>query len=161
MARLNSLERKKLHEGLWHRCTVRECHYCGAGITRHTATLDHKKARTRGGSDDKTNLVLSCKPCNSEKGSGDYEAFKEHKLPIKQARRAGIPLPHVDPFQPPVFIKAAKPIRASLKLVKMCGMASHLARQGWTIARISSHYEVGEDVAEMMRREHASGSGLV
>lgn len=151
MARMNGLERKKLHEGLWHRCTVRECHYCGAGITRQTATLDHKKARTRGGSDDRSNLVLSCKPCNSEKGSGDYEAFKAHKLPIKQARRAGLPLPFITPFEPPVFIKP-KPIKASLKLIKMCGMASYLTRKGWAIERLSEHYEVDIDIADMMRK---------
>jgi len=150
MARMNGMQRKKVHDGLWHRCTVRECHYCGAGITRQTATLDHKKARTRGGSDDPGNLVLSCKPCNTEKGSGDYAAFKAHKLPIKQARRAGLPLPSIDPFQPPIFVKPTKPAKASLKLIKICGMASYLTGKGWTPARLSEHYEVDLDIVDLM-----------
>jgi 5-methylcytosine-specific restriction endonuclease McrA len=42
------------------------CRYCGAPAT----TVDHVVPRSRGGSDDPTNLVAACARCNRAKGAG-------------------------------------------------------------------------------------------
>lgn len=47
----------------------RECYYCGAKITYKQATVDHVVARARGGTDQRQNLKIACKPCNQRKGS--------------------------------------------------------------------------------------------
>lgn len=44
------------------------CQYCGEGLTRRTATLDHVLPRSRGGKTVWTNVVVACMPCNQEKG---------------------------------------------------------------------------------------------
>jgi DNA-directed RNA polymerase subunit RPC12/RpoP len=40
-----------------------KCHYCGA----HATDVDHVIPRVEGGTDDESNLVASCKSCNSKK----------------------------------------------------------------------------------------------
>jgi 5-methylcytosine-specific restriction protein A len=40
------------------------CHYCGAEAT----TADHVIPKYRGGTDEPSNLVAACRPCNSAKG---------------------------------------------------------------------------------------------
>ena len=71
------------------------CRYCGCAVVRppagrnHTAaeaptiaSLDHWIPRSRGGSDELTNLVMSCRPCNDEKASltgPEYLAVLEHR----------------------------------------------------------------------------------
>ena len=63
------------------------CHYCERKIKRNPslaelakgirrATVDHKKPLAKGGEDNVTNLVLSCKPCNDEKGIQDYIVYR-------------------------------------------------------------------------------------
>lgn len=44
------------------------CVYCKESLDRDTATLDHLMPKVHGGSDDVTNLVTSCQPCNARKG---------------------------------------------------------------------------------------------
>lgn len=44
----------------------RECAYCG---TRHELTRDHIIPRSRGGTDDPSNLVWACRNCNAAKGN--------------------------------------------------------------------------------------------
>ena len=44
-----------------------KCFYCGAVNER--LQLDHVVPRSRGGSDDPSNLVPACKPCNTSKGA--------------------------------------------------------------------------------------------
>ena len=51
-----------------------ECWYCGC-TDADVWHLDHKTPRSRGGSDDRTNLVAACAPCNQRKGSQDYDWF--------------------------------------------------------------------------------------
>lgn len=41
------------------------CGYCGAPAT----TVDHVVAKANGGTDDPSNLIACCKPCNSTKGA--------------------------------------------------------------------------------------------
>jgi hypothetical protein len=48
------------------------CAYCGAPAW----TMDHVIPRSRGGSDDASNLVPACKKCNSSKGARTPEEWR-------------------------------------------------------------------------------------
>lgn len=50
----------------------RFCKYCGC---TSNLTLDHVTPRSRGGSDDPSNLVPACRPCNSSKGARTPEEW--------------------------------------------------------------------------------------
>jgi hypothetical protein len=52
------------------------CTYCRCPLDRKTATLDHVKARSRGGQSSISNLVLSCGPCNTAKASKSLASFR-------------------------------------------------------------------------------------
>jgi 5-methylcytosine-specific restriction endonuclease McrA len=89
MARVTGERKLKLFAAAWGRGVVKECHYCGCGLTKDKATLDHViPLARRKGTNEKENIVICCKPCNTEKGTRPYEEFKAEKLPEKQARRA-------------------------------------------------------------------------
>jgi hypothetical protein len=45
------------------------CVYCGRGSPEVTLHCDHKLAHSKGGSDDKENLVTACEDCNFGKGA--------------------------------------------------------------------------------------------
>lgn len=45
------------------------CHWCGTGLCYKTATLDHVRPKSKGGTNRPENLVLSCFACNQEKGN--------------------------------------------------------------------------------------------
>lgn len=47
------------------------CHYCGA----QAVTEDHLIPLTKGGSEDDSNLVAACGPCNFSKGSKTAAEF--------------------------------------------------------------------------------------
>lgn len=51
-----------------------QCRYCGC--TNRPLTLDHVVARSRGGSDEPSNLVPACTPCNSSKGAKTLEEWR-------------------------------------------------------------------------------------
>jgi 5-methylcytosine-specific restriction protein A len=45
------------------------CHWCGGPFTKdNPATADHIIPKARGGSDDESNLVPSCRRCNARRG---------------------------------------------------------------------------------------------
>lgn len=44
------------------------CMYCDIKMDQRAATIDHVKPRSKGGKNTWDNMVLSCKPCNGEKG---------------------------------------------------------------------------------------------
>jgi hypothetical protein len=48
------------------------CHYCGS---RKRLAIDHKIPESQGGKLDPDNLLTACVPCNSEKGTKDYEEY--------------------------------------------------------------------------------------
>ena len=65
------IHRKTLWETQPHRC-----YYCLCKLTEDTVTLDHKTPPNRGGSLKKIdNFVLSCNPCNVEKGMRTAEEY--------------------------------------------------------------------------------------
>lgn len=43
------------------------CRYCKAILGEHEATLDHKIPRSMGGTNEASNLLLSCRQCNKKK----------------------------------------------------------------------------------------------
>jgi hypothetical protein len=86
-----------LRDGLW----VGKCLICNGPIafdprTGEGATLEHIRARGRGGTDDPRNLGLAHASCNSEKGrrwdprrrrrADDYEAFIARLIERREAR---------------------------------------------------------------------------
>jgi len=49
------------------------CAYCGGPLT--VATIDHVIPRSKGGTDEESNLVAACPRCNNAKGDLDVEEF--------------------------------------------------------------------------------------
>lgn len=49
------------------------CQYCGVQLTTKTATLDHIVPRSKGGTNDWTNIVTCCKECNCKKADKTLE----------------------------------------------------------------------------------------
>ena len=43
------------------------CYYCQNAFSKEDLTMDHKTPISRGGTSTKGNVVVCCKPCNSEK----------------------------------------------------------------------------------------------
>lgn len=52
------------------------CHWCKIKLTSETATVDHVIPLSRGGLDNANNRVLSCQPCNQERGNSMPEVRK-------------------------------------------------------------------------------------
>lgn len=50
------------------------CRYCGASAQDSQLTVDHVRPVALGGTDDPTNLVTACQPCNSGKSSTEPDA---------------------------------------------------------------------------------------
>lgn len=49
------------------------CQYCGRKAPEAVLHVDHRLARARGGSNDRANLITSCRDCNLGKGSTTTE----------------------------------------------------------------------------------------
>jgi len=69
------------------------CQYCGwRGDQNFTdwyiasLCIDHIKPRSKGGTDDDTNLVVSCHACNQYKGSHECESLEEAKEFVSRKR---------------------------------------------------------------------------
>ena len=73
--------RESILEG-WGRC----CAYCGAAAD----TLDHVRARARGGETRTANLVAACAPCNRAKASADWLAWFRAQSGWSEAREARV-----------------------------------------------------------------------
>lgn len=52
------------------------CRYCKLVLDKYTITIDHVVAKSKGGSDDLSNLVASCKHCNGRKSDRPVEEFE-------------------------------------------------------------------------------------
>lgn len=46
-----------------------ECAYCGCGVSKATATMDHVLPISHGGKTNWENIVTACAPCNHKKGN--------------------------------------------------------------------------------------------
>ena len=63
-------ERQKaraLKRSNWWKNKSQICYYCGNQIDKQDLTMDHKVPIARGGRSSKSNIVASCKKCNTLK----------------------------------------------------------------------------------------------
>ena len=58
-----------------------ECQYCGIPLSISTCTIDHVVPKSKGGTHDWGNVVLSCAKCNQQKGS---RLLKNSSLTLRQ-----------------------------------------------------------------------------
>ena len=64
------------------------CQYCGNRFAVPDLTMDHIIPQCKGGEDSWTNLVTSCKGCNTDKG---YKSLKEYgKYPLTKPKKPAI-----------------------------------------------------------------------
>lgn len=82
----NSYRKRKLWRDRPH-----VCHWCKRALSFSAATVDHLVARSRGGSNQRNNLVLACFACNNTRGneSGTPEDAKTIRVAAERegARR--------------------------------------------------------------------------
>ena len=64
--RRREFKRQLLEQQNW------RCAYCGCPLGMETATIDHVIALSRGGANDRDNLVAACRKCNEDKGRTSY-----------------------------------------------------------------------------------------
>jgi 5-methylcytosine-specific restriction endonuclease McrA len=64
---MGSKDRRRRKFTLWEKQRGK-CFYCKVDISLSDATLDHKLARSKGGENKLSNLVVACRFCNHEKG---------------------------------------------------------------------------------------------
>lgn len=57
------------------------CQYCGTGVNRKTATLDHVLPTSHGGKSVWENSTTACGPCNASKGN--KKGIKPKAMPYK------------------------------------------------------------------------------
>lgn len=151
----------------WLRADTVECHYCGVTLTRETATKEHIVPLSRGGADAASNIALACPDCNTRRGSGDYQAFKAHMLPVKQARRAGLPIPQIPVFTPAggrprdIAGKANRPPRSpyTKELLMQCLIADRMLCAGHSPAMIAGHLDVPREAVRIMAEVGRSAPG--
>lgn len=72
----------KLRFSILHRDGFR-CVYCGRYSGARELHVDHKHPRSKGGSDDPSNLVTACRLCNMGKGTTVLRPSAEANLPGK------------------------------------------------------------------------------
>ena len=82
----------QLRSYVFHRDGAR-CAYCGSTKAEHYE-LDHIVPRSRGGTDRVSNLVVSCRDCNVEKGNQSAEEFLARRparlAAVRRIRRASL-----------------------------------------------------------------------
>ena len=61
----------------------KECGYCGKKLTDAGTTIDHKNPHSRAGATIESNLILSCKECNTEKSDMNQEEYTDY-LKLKE-----------------------------------------------------------------------------
>jgi hypothetical protein len=75
------------------------CVYCGTPLLMSQATKDHLVPISRGGTDDISNVVPACFPCNCKKGKKTEQEFRASRrvyrtvFPTAQTKITTIPLP--------------------------------------------------------------------
>lgn len=55
------------------------CPYCLKTVPLSEATKDHVTPKSRGGKTEPSNIILTCKKCNHEKGALDEKEYTEWK----------------------------------------------------------------------------------
>ena len=69
------------------------CQYCGLDASKNFETwwhanlnIDHIQPKSRGGTNDETNLVVACRACNLYKGSTPCRSLDEAKKVVSEKR---------------------------------------------------------------------------
>jgi 5-methylcytosine-specific restriction endonuclease McrA len=82
-----------------------ECVYCGCGLSKATATMDHVLPISHGGKTNWENIVTACAPCNHAKGNNPKirPAYKPH-VPgyyelVRKRKQLGIEVRHPSWYQ--------------------------------------------------------------
>ena len=74
------------------------CWYCADFLPVTRINIEHKTARSRGGRNNKGNLVLSCSHCNKDKGSKALSPARRGELNRQNANGKGTYLKNKDHF---------------------------------------------------------------
>jgi len=61
----------------WNEDGDNHCFYCRCVLTKAQRTLDHMIPRARGGTNNFSNIVISCRPCNNAKAELTVFEFVE------------------------------------------------------------------------------------
>ena len=61
------------------------CAYCGEEFSTSQLTIDHVQPKSRGGTNQWTNCVTACRPCNHRKGDRTPEEAKMHLIYVPYA----------------------------------------------------------------------------
>lgn len=56
--------------------SAENCYYCNRKLTDDEKTVDHKLPVSRGGTNEMSNLVISCQPCNSQKKNQTEQEYR-------------------------------------------------------------------------------------
>lgn len=76
MTTLNSADAKRLWRAAIKEAWNNRCAYCGATpIENNSLTIDHVRAKSRGGQDCTSNVIPACRSCNQEKASLEWVAW--------------------------------------------------------------------------------------
>ena len=76
MTTLNSADAKRLWRAAIKEAWSNRCAYCGATpIENNSLTIDHVRAKSRGGQDCTSNVIPACRSCNQEKASLEWVAW--------------------------------------------------------------------------------------
>lgn len=66
---------KQAHKRALYAAQRERCAGCGDWFAAYDLTIDHIEARSRGGTDERSNLQLLCFLCNKAKGDGSMGAL--------------------------------------------------------------------------------------
>lgn len=65
------------------------CHYCGDQFEAAYLEKEHKTPLSRGGTNHESNIVVSCGPCNREKGRMTEAEFREFRAKVEHRTHDG------------------------------------------------------------------------
>ena len=75
----NSSAKRSLKKKLFGNTLVKRCCFCKRWVSFGLATLEHMVPLSLGGDWSIENLRVSCKSCNSERGSLEFGSFRKIK----------------------------------------------------------------------------------
>lgn len=84
----------------------------------------------------------------------DYATFKAYKLPVKQARANGLPIPELPPLVREVVKRVRDPLKPTLIHMNKCRMVAHLRSIGREWSEIANYYEVPVVTVKIMKIIH-------
>jgi 5-methylcytosine-specific restriction endonuclease McrA len=75
----NSMERpwRRWKRELFKTKVTIPCFYCNKALSQKEASVDHIIPKSKGGPNDPSNYLISCRKCNSDRGNTDIEIWVE------------------------------------------------------------------------------------